>query len=410
MLRAIATLRRIVSLGLVVLAACDEDDPLQPPVPDGSIPSQLAVAGRGTVTDRFTAEVWVHGSTAYTTTWGRRGTQQLPGNAIYIWDVAGATPALSDSVVFTEPDIATLGDVQVSDDGRLLVVPTEAGPGSIVVFDLSNPRRPQRLVRFTSASITAGVHTCEVRRVNGTLYAFLAANRGGSHASRLVIVDLSVPAQPREVLVRDMGNPFLHDVFVRDGLLFAALWSDGLSIFDIGGGGQGGSITNPVLVGNVRTVNGSVHNVWWYHDAQSGQKRYAFVGEEGPAALGSTASGDLHVVDVSDMTRPREVAAFGVDGAGAHNFSVDEERGILYAAFYNGGVQAIDVRGDLGTCEVKDTRSDGRCDLARVGRRLSTGLLDQSIPVYVWGVHFVGQHVYASDMLNGLWKLNAVNR
>jgi hypothetical protein len=410
MLSSRAILGRIVSLGFLVLAACDGDDPLQPYVPDGTIPSQLGVGGRGVVTDRFTAEVWVHGSTAYTTTWGRRGAQQLPGNAIYIWDVAGAAPVLVDSVVFTEPDIATLGDVQVTDDGRLLVVPTEAGPGSIVVFDLADPRRPQRLSRFTTPAITAGVHTCEVRRVNGTLYAFLAANRGGTHASRLVIVDLSVPAQPREVLVRDMGNPFLHDVFVRDGLLFAALWSDGLSIYDIGGGGRGGSVVNPVLVGNVRTVNGSVHNVWWYHDAQSGERRYAFVGEEGPAALGATASGDLHVVDLSDMTRPREVAVFGVSGAGAHNFSVDEARGILYAAFYNGGVQAIDVRGDLGTCDVVNTRSDGRCDLALVGRRLSTGLLDQSMAVYVWGVHYLGQHVYASDMLNGLWKLNAINR
>jgi hypothetical protein len=26
-------------------------------------------------------------------------------------------------------------------------------------------------------------------------------------------------------------------------------------------------------------------------------------------------------------------------------------------------------------------------------------------PVYVWGVQLVGSHVYASDMLNGIWKL-----
>jgi hypothetical protein len=27
-------------------------------------------------------------------------------------------------------------------------------------------------------------------------------------------------------------------------------------------------------------------------------------------------------------------------------------------------------------------------------------------PVYVWGVQHVGDHLYAGDMLNGLWKLD----
>jgi hypothetical protein len=28
-------------------------------------------------------------------------------------------------------------------------------------------------------------------------------------------------------------------------------------------------------------------------------------------------------------------------------------------------------------------------------------------PVYIWGVQLVGSRVYASDMLNGIWKLGA---
>ena len=99
----------------------------------------------------------------------------------------------------------------------------------------------------------------------------------------------------------------------------------------------------------MKTLGGEVHNIWWYHDATGG-KKYAFVGEEGPGSIGSSSRGDIHVVDVSDLTKPREVALYHVDGAGTHNFSVDEVNGVLYAAYYNGGVRAIDVRGDLGSC------------------------------------------------------------
>jgi hypothetical protein len=207
-----------------------------------------------------------------------------------------------------------------------------------------------------------------------------------------------------------MGTPFIHDVFVREGLLFTALWNDGLTIWDLGGAGRGGSVANPVELGNVRTINGKVHNVWWYHDGLTGAKRFVFVGEEGPAAMGNFSSGDIHVVDVSDLTAPREVAALTVAGAGPHNFFADEARGLLYAAYYNAGIQVIDARGDIGDCSVDARRSDGRCDLALAGRVLSKGLLDEGMPVFVWGVHLSDDHVYASDMLNGLWKVSAIRR
>ena len=89
----------------------------------------------------------------------------------------------------------------------------------------------------------------------------------------------------------------------------------------------------------------------------------------------------------------------------AHNFSVDESRGILYAAYYNGGVRAIDIRGDLSSCDAANQSPDGRCDLARMGREISHWMGD-GYSVYVWGVQLSGGRVYASDMLNGIWKLS----
>jgi len=363
--------------------------------PGGGEPIALPVLGHGPVAERYTAEVAVRDGWAYTTTWGRRAEV---GNAVKIWDVSGDTPVLVDSLIID--GATTTGDVQISDDGSLLVVATELTPGSLVVFDRSDPARPRQLSRFQAASTRNGVHTVKLGRVNGRLYAFLAVNPS---PAQLVVVDLTEPSAPEQVLVRPMGNPFVHDVFVRDGLLFTALWHDGLTIWGIGPP-YGGSPADPVLLGNVKTVGGSAHNVWWFHDGAS--RRYAFVGEEKPLTLGQSSAGDIHVVDITNLTAPVEVAFFRLESAGTHNFVMDEPSGVLYAAYYNGGVVALDVRGNLSSCKAEERAIDGRCDLARMGRQIGRGLHDIGRPVYVWGVQLAGDDLYASDMLSGLFKLD----
>jgi hypothetical protein len=114
------------------------------------------------------------------------------------------------------------------------------------------------------------------------------------------------------------------------------------------------------------------------------------------------------VIDVSDMTKPKEVAFYNVPGAGVHNFSADEDRGILYAAYYNGGVRALSIRGDLGSCTADQKAPDGRCDLRKMNRELAKGPVGLSVPLYVWGVQFTAGKLYASDMLNGLFRLSTV--
>jgi len=372
------------------------------------VPFTLNVEGRGNVSDRFTAEIWVNGGYAYTTTWGTRTTGSVVarGNAIKVWSLASSTPSLVDSVIVS--DATTLGDVQATADGKYLIVATEAVPGSIVIYDLQNPVKPVQIARFHNADTDPGVHTAEIQPVNGKLYGFLSIDPRGSIPARLVIVDFSTPASPIQVFSKVMGTPFVHDVYVRDGILMTALWNDGISIFDIGGGGKGGTPANPVLIGSVLTVGGKAHNIIWFHDPVTNSKKYVFVGEEGPGNIASSSVGDVHVVDVSDMSKPKEVGFFSVAGAGVHNFSPDEQRGILYLAYYNGGVRAISTRGDLGTCTADQKSSDGRCDLGKMGHEVARGLLDTGGQVYVWGVQFAGGKLYASDMLNGLWILSPV--
>ena len=393
-------------LALLLIAACrDANKPTPATLSSPVIPT----LGIGEVTERYTSELNVRGTYAYTASWGTRGV--VRGNAVKIWNISAAKPVLVDSLIVqpsspAAPAVTTTGDIQVSDDGTLLGVATERVGGSLALYSLADPAHPALLSQFHSSDTDPGVHTAELARVRGTLYAFLSIDQSGSAIpSKLVVLDLTDPAHPVQVLARVMGQPFVHDVFVRDSLLFTALWDGGLTIWDIGGS-RGGSPANPVLISNVRTVGGEVHNVWWFNDPSSGSKQFVLVGEEGPSAGFSRASGDIHVVDISVLTAPREVAAYTLSGAGTHNFSVDEASGILYAAYYNGGVRAIDIRGDLGSCPSAARFADGRCNLGAAGRERGHALDSGN---FIWGVQWVGNRVYASDMLHGLWALDVTS-
>ncbi len=193
----------------------------------------------------------------------------------------------------------------------------------------------------------------------------------------------------------------IHDTYVRDGLAFVSAWNTGLIIFDVGDGRRGGSPSRPVEVSRiVPSGNGvpggpAVHNAWWFHNPVSGEKRYVFVGQEGPGTLFSSASGDLYVIDVSDLSQPREVASLRIPGAGVHNFWMDEARQVLYAAWYNAGVVAIDVSGTLAG------------DLSnRIIARTTAG---GAIGSYVWGVMLANGSLWVNDMVDGFGRLDPVS-
>jgi hypothetical protein len=107
-------------------------------------------------------------------------------------------------------------------------------------------------------------------------------------------------------------------------------------ILDVGNGIVGGSPTNPVEVSRV-DLDGQTHNAWYWPDAG-----YVFVGEEDFGTPGI-----MHVVDVSDLRDPIEVASFAVPGTTPHNFWLDEGSGVLFLAWYENGVRALDVSGQL---------------------------------------------------------------
>jgi hypothetical protein len=189
----------------------------------------------------------------------------------------------------------------------------------------------------------------------------------------------------------------LHDTFVRDGIAFLCAWKSGLIILDVGNGIRGGTPAAPVeittFVPTAAPLSSlAIHNAWWFHNPVRQEQRYLFLGQEGPVVMGAESSGDLKVLDVSDLAQPREVATYHVDGAGTHNFWMDEARQILYIAYYNAGVVALDVSGVLSG----DLRPR---ELARV----RPGGQDNT---FVWGVMLASERLYASDMMSGLWQLD----
>jgi hypothetical protein len=148
--------------------------------------SAFSVAGGGNnVPDRWGSDLWVHGSHAYTGTWGGLTRNGNPGNAVKVWRLgASGAPTLVDSLVIA--DISTVSDVEVSADGKLLVFSAEGGSNAGVhVYALADPEKP---VRLGSYLVSSGVHTASLADIAGKRYVFAAKNPG---SPALLILDIT---------------------------------------------------------------------------------------------------------------------------------------------------------------------------------------------------------------------------
>jgi len=396
MMRAERWRRWVGAAALGALAAgCGGSDggdggPVEPP--PGAEFSLRTVGGGNNVPDRYSSDLWISGSHAYTGTWGHGTRSGNLGNVLYIWSLdGGGAPTRAGSL--SVPGINTVSDVEVSADGAVLLFSGEGGPnGGIYLYDLTDPAHPAFL---DSALANGGVHTATFGEIGGKRYVFAARNQPDP---ALLIYDVSDPSDIT-IATSVPIPPFygIHDTYVRDGLAFVFAWNTGVIIYDVGNGMAGGTPSAPAEVSRVVTGDAglkagpSAHNGWWFHNPVTQEARYLFVGQEGPGILGSGSSGDIHVVDVSNLRQPVEVASFHLEGAGPHNFWMDEANQILYAAYYNGGVVALDVSGTLA-----GDLSDRLLAQIRPGGAGNT---------YTWGVQLAGRSLYAVDMLSGLWQL-----
>src|SRR5262245_16891831 len=210
-------------------------------------------AGGNNVPARYSSDLWVHDSFAYTGTWGGAARNGNPGNVVNIWSLSPTgAPSLVDSLVV--PGIGTVSDVQVSDDGAVLVFGAERGPNAgLFVYGLTDPRRP---VFLDSALVQTGIHTATIAELGGRRYVFAARNPANPALQIYDITDPSSIALQASVPIPPAYG--IHDTYVRDGLAFVFAWNTGVIIYDVGNGLRSGTPASPVEVGRLVTSDDGV--------------------------------------------------------------------------------------------------------------------------------------------------------
>ncbi len=354
---------------------------------------EAVTVGRGLVADRPTSDLW-----AFTGADGRdyvyTGTHS-GGQRMLAWDVTNpANPVLTD---FVEVDARVVNDVKVNASGTVAAITREGASdrkNGIVFLDLADPAHPVVAGHYTK-DLTGGVHNVFF---NGdVLYAV--------HDGTLDVhvLDVSDPKDAKEIGRWGIDAPgkYLHDVWVADGLAYVSYWDHGVYVLDVGDGRWGGSPQAPVEVGNFAYAEGATHVAFPYTNAAG--HRYLFVGDEifgcedcvsRNGHPGDGSRGFVHVLDMEDPERPREVARYEVPEAGAHNLWVEDDK--MYVAYYQAGLRVVDVSGEL------------RGDLYRQGREIAwlpTGSPDGFVPnsPMAWGPQPFKGHVFVSDLNSGLW-------
>ena len=190
----------------------------------------------------------------------------------------------------------------------------------------------------------------------------------------------------------------IHDTYVRDGLAFVFAWNTGVIIYDVGkrhpgwlglGAGRG----EPA--GHRTTASGSpaVHNGWWFHNPvteeaalpvhRSGRPRHRRRERQRRHPRGGRLRPD---------GAPRGGHLLTSTGAGDPQLLDGRVPQVLYAAYYNGGVVALDVSGTLS-----GDLSDRPHRPVRAGRRRTTPTPGACM--------LANGSLYASDMISGLWQL-----
>lgn len=353
--------------------------------------ARFDVVAHAPVFKSHTADVWTFTGRdgrdyAYVGTWG--------ANQLKVLDVTDPTrPVQTDSILV---DARLINDHMVNEDKTFAVMTREGASGranGIVLLDTTTPAHPTILSEFTE-TVTAGVHCVYI--VGDHVYLTNDGTRD------MHVISVADRKNPKEVGRWSSGSEdrYLHDIWIEKGIAYLSYWDDGLILLDVGNGIKGGSPEKPVEISRIAYPEGNTHNA-----IRLGN--YVFTGDEiFPRSWNPEspveARGFVHVIDVSDIEHPREVAKYEVPEAGAHNFWIEDE--ILYMGYYQAGVRAIDVSGDL------------RGDLYRQGREYAffkpTGATPETAVVpntpMTWGAVLHKGLVYATDFNSGLWILKLV--
>ena len=371
----------------------------------------LSLVGRLPRSRFSTEEVWLHQDGKHAYLGSGSG-----GDVLYALDISNpANPTVTDSVI---SNTRRVNDVMTFPDGKFLVFTREGASdrkNGIVICSIDDPAHPKVIAEFTDG-VTGGVHSAYVYKQDkfGTFIYLTNDGTGALH-----IIDVNDPYHPKEVARwKTEGRPdagrSLHDIDLRDGLLYASYWNDGMIVLDVGNGIKGGSPANPVMVSQFKydlnamykqvEVDGGPGFIRGTHTAWR-HKNYVFIADEVfPAAYSkgtkdaaaSRAYGRLQVLDVSDIMHPKSVAWYEPEYGGVHNVWVAGDT--LYMGAYNAGFRVFDISGELRG----DLRAQGR-EIGHLNTADMEGHIKNS--AMTWGVVVNPKDglAYVNDDNNGLW-------
>jgi uncharacterized protein YjdB len=376
-----------------------------------NVEREVEVVAHVPLPDLQMSEEWIIGHHAYLAT---------VADKVFVYDIADpANPKLLDTLTV---DARLINDISTTPDEKIGVFTREGASNrknGIVFLDTSDASHLQVLSEYT-ATVSGGVHSAYI---DGH-YVYVTDDATGS----LRVIDFQDPKHPKEVARWEVQNPtvvsistkhgsmtsgrYLHDLQVKDGLAYLAYWRDGLIILDVGNGMAGGSPENPKLVSQYHFNHYELYGDGWLAGTHSvfRYKNYLFVGDEVFPAIFELDNRDripvraiLHVMDVSDLKHPREVAQYEVPEGGSHNFWAAND--MLYEGYYSGGARVLDISGEL------------RGDLYRQGREIArfwTGDAKGFRPnlPFTWGGQpcsvtcdspLLNSLMYFNDIHSGLW-------
>ncbi|HYM79513.1 MAG TPA: Ig-like domain-containing protein [Candidatus Dormibacteraeota bacterium] len=378
---------------------------------------EVEVVAHVPMPDLQMSEEWIVGHHAYLAT---------IADKLFVYDIADpANPKLLDTL---KVDARLINDISTTPDEKIGVFTREGASNrknGIVFLDTSDAAHLKVLSEYT-ATVSGGVHSAYI----DSHYVYLTDDATGS----LRIIDFQDAKHPKEVARWQTENPtvvtlntemgsmtsgrYLHDLQVKDGLAYLAYWRDGLVILDVGNGMAGGSPENPKLVSQYRFNHYELYGDGWLAGTHSvfRYKNYLFVGDEVFPAIFNIEDRDripvraiCHVMDISDIKHPKEVAQYEAPEGGSHNFWAAND--MLYEGYYSGGARVLDISGEL------------RGDLYRQGREIARFWTGDSkgfrpnLP-FTWGgqpcslacdTPELNGLMYFNDIHSGLWitKLGA---
>ncbi len=290
----------------------------------------------------------------------------------------------------------------------------------VMIIDISNPAAPMLAGQYIPAT---GGRFQDVMVIDGIGY-FSSENGGGVH-----IVDVRDPANATllsQVTPEKNGYPFVHELFVADGVLYEAdSRTNIVKAFDVR------NPRDPVFLRNVVTtdprfihaivvINGRLYTSGWggktdIYDVRdilteaprllgavdSGNSSHSsWVSSNGLllASARETLDGDVRLFDISDPSNPRLLSAITAESLGINAFSAHNPYiigNLLFVSWYQAGLVIVDITNPRQPRLIAtyDTYSGG-----------ITGFKG------CWGVYpFLGlDRVLLSDLDGGLFVIDAI--